>query len=139
MILIDTNVISAIMAPMPPSAVLAWLDQQHSDSLYLSSVTVAEIASGIMILPGGKRRETLKSRFEDFVIRGFAQRVLVFDIEAAIEYGKVMARRRDLGRPLSVPGGQIAAIARHHGIMVATRNLRDFEDCGLDLVDPFAV
>jgi predicted nucleic acid-binding protein len=139
MILLDTNVISAVMAPMPPRAVLAWLDQQHSDSLYLSSVTVAEIAFGIMILPGGKRRNILKSRFEDFVIRGFEQRVLVFDIEAAIEYGKVMAHRREIGRPLGVPDGQIAAIARHHGMKVATRNLRDFEDCGLDLVDPFAV
>jgi predicted nucleic acid-binding protein len=139
MILLDTNVISAIMAPMPPSTVLSWLDRQHSNSLYLSSVTVAEIAFGIMILPGGKRRTILKSRFEDFVIRGFERRVLVFDIEAAIEYGKVMAHRRELGRPMSVPDGQIAAIARHHGMKVATRNLRDFENCSLSLVDPFAV
>jgi predicted nucleic acid-binding protein len=138
MILLDTNVISAVMAPAPPAVVLRWLDEQHSDTLYLSTVTIAEIAYGIRVLPDGKRHRALVARFDEFVVRGFEQRVLAFDAASAYEYAKIMAHRRRIGRPMSVPDGQIAAIARHHRMVVATRNLRDFEDCGLDLVDPFA-
>jgi predicted nucleic acid-binding protein len=137
MILLDTNVISAVMAPSPPGAVLSWLDRQSTDTLFLSAVTIAEIAYGIRALPDGKRRRNLATRFEDFVARGFEQRVLVFDTASAIEYGEIMAHRRRIGRPMSVPDGQIAAIARHHRMAVATRNLRDFEECGLELVNPF--
>jgi predicted nucleic acid-binding protein len=138
MILLDTNVISAVMAPAPQPAVLRWLDEQHADTLFVSTVTIAEIAYGIDVMSDGKRRHALAARFDDFVARGFAQRVLPFDVGSALEYGKIMANRRGIGRPMSVPDGQIAAIARTHGMAIATRNLRDFEDCGLELIDPFA-
>ncbi len=137
MILLDTNVISATMASTPPSAVLSWLNRQRTDNLYLSAITIAEIAYGIRILPEGKRRRNLATRFKSFVDRGFEQRVLVFDNASALEYAEIMAHRRQIGRPMSVPDGQIAAIARQHGFIVATRNTRDFEECGLELVDPF--
>jgi predicted nucleic acid-binding protein len=137
MILLDTNVISAVMAPAPPRAVLSWLDRQQTSDLYVSVITVAEIAYGIRILPEGKRRRNLATRFEGFLARGFEQRVLVFDTAAALKYAVIMAGRKQIGRPMSVPDGQIAAIALQHHMTVATRNTRDFEECGIDLVNPF--
>jgi len=138
MILLDTNVIFAVMAPTPPAPVLRWFDDKDSGALYLSTVTIAEIAYGIEILPDGRRRKGLVERFNDFVVRGFESRVLSFDPPAAFEYAAVMAHRRGIGRPMGVPDGQIAAIARSNQMAVATRNLRDFEECGLELLDPFA-
>jgi predicted nucleic acid-binding protein len=137
MILLDTNVISAVMAPSPPGAVLSWLDRQPTETLFLSVITIAEIGYGIRVLADGKRRRNLAAKFEDFVNRAFEQRVLVFDTASAIEYGEIMAHRRRIGRPMSLPDGQIAAVARHHRMAIATRNLHDFEECGLELVNPF--
>jgi predicted nucleic acid-binding protein len=137
MILLDNNVISAVMAPSPPGAVLSWLDRQSTATLFLSVVTVAEIAYAIRVLPEGKRHRSLATRFEDFVTRGFDQRILVFDTASALEYAEIMAHRREIGRPMSIHDGQIAAIARHHRMSIATRNLCDFEECGLELVNPF--
>lgn len=138
MILLDTNVVLAVMAPEPAASVLSWLDSQPSESLYLSTVTTAEIYYGLRALPQGKRRRDLEDRVEQFLARGFAYRILAFGEQAALRYGELMARRRKLGRPMSVLDGQIAAIARTNHCAVATRNLRDFEDCGLELVDPFS-
>ncbi|MFW6012493.1 MAG: type II toxin-antitoxin system VapC family toxin [bacterium] len=137
MILLDTNVVSAVMPPRPPRAVLGWLDIQPRGGLYLPSIAIAEIRYGLHILPDGRRRQDLEARFERFVARGFARRVLPFDEAAANLYGELMARRRSLGRPMSSLDGQIAAIARAHQLAVATRNVPDFEDCGLEVVDPF--
>lgn len=137
MILLDTNVVSAIMAPSPPETVLSWLDSQRTESLFLSTITVAEIGYGLRILPAGKRRLALQARFQQFVARGFLERTLAFDVAAARAYAEVMGRRKEIGRPMSVPDGEIAAIASARGLAVATRNLCDFEECGLELVDPF--
>jgi predicted nucleic acid-binding protein len=136
-ILLDTNVVSAVMAPAPVASVLHWLDRQDTASLYLSTITIAEIAYGIRVLPAGRRRRELRERFEQFVARGFEQRVLAFDSAAALHYAEVMGHRKELGRPMSVPDGQIAAIARAHRFSVATRNVRDFDECGLDVLNPF--
>lgn len=138
MILLDTNVVSAVMAPAPVRAVLDWLDARPAESLYLSSVSTAEIWYGLQILPDGRRRRDLEERFDRFLARGFAQRILPFEWEAAGFYGRLMAHRRGLGRPMSILDGQIAAIARAHRFAVATRNVGDFEECGLEIVDPFA-
>lgn len=137
MILLDTDVVSAVMKPSSPAEVVAWLDGQPTDTLYLSSVTIAEVRFGLEVLPGGKRRRGLEDRFERFVADGFAYRVLPFDEKAARRYGELRARRRRLGRPMSVLDGQIAAIARAHRLAVATGNVRDFEECGLEIVNPF--
>jgi toxin FitB len=136
-IVLDTNVVSAIMAPSPPETVLSWLDAQRTERLFLSTITVAEIGYGLRILPAGKRRQALQHRFHEFVARGFGERTLVFDLPAARAYAEVMGRRKEIGRPMSVPDGEIAAIALARGFAVATRNLSDFEACGLELVDPF--
>lgn len=137
MILLDTNVVSAVMAPAPARTVLSWLDDQPSETLYLSAVTVAEIRYGLRILPDGRRRRDLEGRFDQFLDRGFAHRILPFDENAARFYARLMAHRRSVGRPMSTLDGQIAGTARAHRFAVATRNIPDFEDCGLDLVNPF--
>jgi hypothetical protein len=135
MILLDTNVVSAAMVPAP--AVIEWLNRQDTVSLYLSTVTIAEIGYGLWILPEGKRRRSLENRFAKFVLEGFDQRILDFDQRAAQVYPELMGRRRARGRPLGILDGQIASIARAHDFAVATRNVRDFEDCGLEAVNPF--
>ena len=137
MIVIDTNVISEVMKPSPSLAVLEWLNQQNSNSLFVSTITLGEIEYGLRILPTGKRRYELKEQFEQFMLQAFRQRILVFDEAAARSYGEVMGHRKELGRPMSVPDGQITAIARSRGFVIATRNTSDFEECGVDLFNPF--
>lgn len=137
MILLDTNVISEVMRASPSRVVLEWLNNRDSEKLHVSTVTIGEIEYGLRILPAGRRRSVLKERFERFIYRAFAQRILSFDEAAARVYGEVMGLRKELGRPMSVPDGQIAAIARASGLKIATRNIRDFEECGVDLVNPF--
>jgi hypothetical protein len=137
MTLLDTNVVSAAMARSPDAAVVAWLDRQDTLTLFVSAVTVAEIQYGLQILPEGRRRRSLEDRFARFVAEGFSGRVLPFDADAAQRYGEIMAARRGAGRPMSILDGQIAAIARARRLAVATRNVRDFELCGLEVIDPF--
>lgn len=137
MILLDTNVVSAVMAPAPPRAVIEWLNRQATVTLYLSTITIAEIGYGMRVMPDGKRRRSLEERFEKFVAEGFEQRILDFDLPAARRYAEVMGHRKEIGQPLGVPDGQIASIARAHGFAVATRNVGDFEECGLELINPF--
>ena len=138
MILLDTNVVSEVMKTRPAEAVVAWLNAQDSDKLYVSAITIGEIAYGLRILPEGKRRSGLRGRFERFVTLAFAQRVLDYDESAARIYGDLMGDRKELGLPMNVADGQIAAIARRDHLAVATRNVVDFEDCGVDVVNPFA-
>ena len=137
MILLDTNIVSAVMAPSPERPVVDWLNRQETVTLHLSTVTLAEIGYALWIMPDGKRRRALEDRFEKFVVEGFDHRILGFDTPAARLYGEVMGRRKALGRPLSILDGQIASIARANHFAIATRNVRDFEECGLDLVNPF--
>ena len=137
MILVDTNVVSEIMRVSPSVNVVNWLNDQKSGELFCSSITIGEIEYGLRILPDDKRRLDLKERFERFIVLAFSHRVLVYDETAARLYGEIMGHRKELGRPMSVPDGQIAAIARSKGFMLATRNISDFEECGIELVNPF--
>ncbi len=137
MILLDTNVISEVVKVTPSANVLKWLNDQSSSVVHVSTVTVGEIEYGLRILPDGRRRLMLKEKFERFIALAFAQRVLEYDEAAARLYGEIMGLRKELGRPMSVPDGQIAALARCHGLSVATRNTRNFEECGVDLLNPF--
>ncbi len=137
MIILDTNVVSEFMTSPPASSVLNWLNAQNTTLLYLTTITIAEIGFGLRILPQGKRREMLAERFEQFVATAFEQRILSFDENAARIYGEVMGCMRGIGRPISSLDGQIAAIARSRNFAVATRNIKDFEECQLNLIDPF--
>jgi len=138
MIILDTNVVSEFMTSPPANSVLRWSNAQNTTSLYLTTITIAEIGFGLRTIPQGKRREMLAERFEQFVATAFEQRVLPFDEDAARVYGEVMGYRREIGRPISSFDGQIAAIARSRGFCVATRNIRDFEECQIDIVNPFS-
>ncbi|HGG60987.1 MAG TPA: type II toxin-antitoxin system VapC family toxin [Gammaproteobacteria bacterium] len=137
MILLDTNIVSEIMRPRPNHQVLDWLNRQYSPDLYVSSVTIAEIMYGLWRLPDGRRKQGLQQRFERFLAKAFQFRVLGFDEPEARVYGRLMGESSLAGRTLSVPDGQIAAIAIHNRFAVATRNTRDFSYCGVQLIDPF--
>ncbi len=138
MIVLDTNVISEVMKPRPRPKVLAWLDECATESLFLSAVTCAEIGFGLHSLPRGKKRRILEERFQVFLDHGFEGRILPFDAPSARFYGEIMGNRRSLGRPMSILDGQIAAIARAHRFSVATGNVKDFEECGIRIINPFA-
>lgn len=138
MIVLDTNVISELMKPRPSGAALAWMDNQDPVAMYITTVTIAEISYGIHAIPKGRRRAALERSFVRAVDEGFQHRMLPLDQEAAYQYGQIMAARKAAGKPLSVCDGQIAAIALSRGFVLATRNTRDFSNCGLELINPFA-
>jgi predicted nucleic acid-binding protein len=137
MIVVDTNVVAEMMKPSPDPSVVSWLNDQESAVLFLTAITIGEIGFGLEILPQGRRRLHLEQGFERVVAEAFSGRILVFDEEAARNYGVVMGRRRAIGRPLSIQDGQIASIARAKGFAVATRNVRDFVECGVEVINPF--
>ena len=138
MILLDTNVVSEMMRAEPDSAVDSWASDQAAETLFFSAVGEAELRYGAAITPKGRRRDKLVSDIERMLRNVFEGRVLPFDSSAAREYAGIVAGRRQMGRPISQSDGQIAAIARSHRLAVATRNVRDFEDIGIDLIDPWA-
>jgi predicted nucleic acid-binding protein len=105
--------------------------------LYLTTISIAEIEFGLMVLPEGNRRRLPASRFEQFVELAFGERILAFDEPAAHLYGRIRADRRAGGRPISNFDAQIAAIVRAKSLRLATRNVKDFDGCGVELINPF--
>ncbi len=138
MVVLDTKVVSELMQSAPSSKVLAWLDDRPTRELFMTAVTEAEIRTGIAFLPEGGRRRGLAEAAERAFGGLFAGRVLPFDSAAARVYAEIAAARRASGRPLSQTDGQIAAIARSRGMTVATRNVRDFAETGIEVIDPWA-
>ena len=138
MIIVDTNVVSEFMTSPPANPVLEWLNAQEATSLYLTTITIAEIGYGLRAMPDGKRQRLLSERFEQFIPIAFGQRILSFNEEAARTYGEILCHRKEIGRPMSTLDGQIAAIARSKGFGIATRNIKDFEECQIELVNPFS-
>lgn len=136
MILLDTNVVSEAMKPEPDDAVRAWLDDQAAETLYLSSVTVAELMFGIGALPGGKRKDRLAEALEG-VMELFADRILPFDTGAARRYADLAVRARKAGKGFPTPDGYIAAIAAARDFVVATRDTSAFDAAGLQVIDPW--
>ena len=137
MIIVDTNVISELMRASPAAAVVRWLDSQQTTELYVTSITQAEILLGIQILPSGRRRDKLTAEADATFEGDFAGRILAFGSDAAKAYALLKSDRRRRGRPIPPLDAQIAAIAQAHGASVATRNVDDFEHCGVDLIDPW--
>ncbi|MDE2652336.1 MAG: type II toxin-antitoxin system VapC family toxin [Gemmatimonadota bacterium] len=136
--LLDTNVVSELMRASPEPAVARWVSGHTVEDLFLSAVSEAELRYGAAILPVGRRRETLLYRIEAMLRDAFADRVLPFDSDAARTYGPIAALRRSAGRPVASADCQIAAIAAARRMRLATRNVRDFEGMGIDIVDPWA-
>ena len=125
------------MRPVPATAVMAWVAVQPATSQYTTTITQSEIMLGIMLLPAGKRRARLQSAAHAMFIEDFANRVLAFGTDAASLYAQIAADRRRKGRPISHFDAQIAAIARANGARLATRNVSDFQGCGIQLVNPW--
>lgn len=138
MIVLDTNVISEIFRPSPHAQVVTWLGSLTGD-VAITSVTLAELLAGVRRLPDGRRREELSSRINSALepYRG-SRAVLPFDDLAAERYADVLVARELAGAPISTADAQIAAICLVHGAICATRNLKDFEHTGVELVDPWA-
>jgi toxin FitB len=137
MIILDTNVLSELMRPEPSPRVVAWIAKQPSTELFTTSITEAEILYGIELLTKGKRREGLLAAAEAMFAEDLAGRIFGFESDAARAFSKIAAHRHVLGRPISHADAQIAAIAQVRGAKLATRNIADFGDCGLDVVDPW--
>ncbi len=138
MIILDTNIISELMRRVPDPHVLEWLDDQEAGELFITTITIAEIAYGINVLPDGGRRQLLESAFNKTVQDAFRDRVLSFDEESSHCYGKLMSHRKKIGKPLSSLDGQIASISVAHQGKIATRNVNDFADCNLTIINPFS-
>jgi predicted nucleic acid-binding protein len=136
MILLDTNVVSEAMKPEPALAVRIWLDGQSAESLYLSSVTIAELMFGIGALPTGLRRDKLAAAL-DGVMELFADRILPFDTKAARCYADLALGARAAGKGFPTPDGYIAAIAAAHDFAVASRDKSAFTAAGLTVIDPW--
>lgn len=135
--ILDTNVVSELMRPEPHAGVGSWIDAQPVDSLYVTSITQAEILHGVFLLPKGKRRMLLERAARDMFAEDFGERILPFGSEAAPSYAEIAVQRRHAGRPISHFDAQIAAIARTHGALLVTRNVDDFVGCGIMLLDPW--
>jgi predicted nucleic acid-binding protein len=138
MILLDTNVLSALMQEKPDPHVVAWLDLQPAESIWTTSVTVFEIRFGVEILAAGKRRRFLEDTFEQMLAEDFDGRVVPFDERAAQWAGRFAAARRRAGRTIEIRDAQIAGIAAARKATIATRNVRHFDALGPALIDPWS-
>lgn len=136
-ILVDTNVLSELLRASPDPRVMSWVAAQATDTLFVSAVTQAEMMLGASLLPAGKRRALLEDALRGIFAQDFARRILPFDTDAVPAYVDVMTRRRSAGRPISQFDAQIAAIALRRGDSLATRNVDDFRDCGIALINPW--
>jgi toxin FitB len=137
MIILDTNVLSALMQSAPDWNVVTWLDQQPRTSIWTTSITVLEVRFGLQILPVGKRRSALIEAFEE-VLRKIGHRVAPFDVAAAQQAGDLMASRHKKGRPGELRDTMIAGIALARHATLATRNTAHFADSSVPLINPWA-
>lgn len=138
MILLDTNVVSEPLKANGDLNVLAWIDAQIIESLYLSTISLAELRFGVAALPDGKRKELLQTSLEQRILPLFLGRILAFDEPASVAYARLRASARAAGYAIAPTDGFIAAIAATHGLAIATRDNSPFLAAGLKVIDPWA-
>lgn len=138
MIVLDTNVLSALMRTAPEAAVLGWLDRQAPDAIWITAVTVFEVRMGLALLPAGRRRRALETAFERLLAEDLQHRVLGFDASAATRAAALAAARQSAGRSVDLRDTQIAGIVSARRATLATRNLRHFRDLDVAVVDPWS-
>ena len=138
MIILDTNVLSALMQQRPDSQVVAWLDDQPAEAIWLSSITLFEARYGLALMAPGERKNLLQQRFEELLREDLQNRVLVFDANAAEQAALLSAQRKALGRPVDMRDTFIAGIALARRATLATRNIRHFDDLTTPVVNPWA-
>jgi predicted nucleic acid-binding protein len=136
-IVLDTNVLSEVLRANPEPSVVDWVANRPRASLFTSTITRGEILYGIRLLPDGKRRRGLWQAAQAIFSDDFAGQVLSFDSDAADMYGEIAAARRIAGKPISQFDAMIAAMARSRGAALATRNVKDFEGCGIEILNPW--
>jgi predicted nucleic acid-binding protein len=137
-IVVDTNVVSELLRPLPSSTVVDWMNDQPTSELFVTVITVEELWFSIARLPEGKRRTDLAARVEAVITIDLDHRIAPFDVTAAGHCADVRVRRRQAGRPITLADAQIAAICRSHGATLATRNVDDFTGTGVALVNPWS-
>lgn len=137
MIILDTNVVSEVFRPMPEASVGRWLASHPQERYFLSSISKAELLFGLACMPVGQRKRDLAEVMQRFFQEKVPNPILAFDGDDAEHYADLSAGRKRLGRPIGELDAQIAAIARCRGYLIATRNTRDFEDCGIELINPW--
>ncbi len=138
MIILDTNVLSALMQQRPDPKVVAWLDDQPAETIWLSTITLFEARYGLALMAPGERKELLQQRFEELLLEDLQNRVLVFDANAAEQSALLSAQRKALGRPVDMRDTFIAGIALARRATLATRNTRHFDDLTTPVVNPWA-
>ncbi len=138
MIVLDTNVVSEPLRPAANPAVLAWLDEQNIETLFLTTISLAELRYGVAALPDGRRKDGLGSALENRILALFGSRLLPFDSAAADAYALIRARAKAAGEAIAAADGYIAATAAAHGFAVATRDTAPFEVAGLATINPWA-
>jgi toxin FitB len=137
MIVLDTNVVSELMRPAPAERVVTWVNQQLATSCHMTAITLAELLYGVARLVDGRRKAELADLIEAMVADDFEHRVLAFDETAAAHYADIVTQRERAGKPISAADAQIAATCRSHGADLATRNVADFVDTGITIVNPW--
>jgi predicted nucleic acid-binding protein len=137
MIILDTNVLSALMRAVPEARVVAWLDRQPAESIWITSITLFEARLGLALLPSGRRRQALEVAFGRLLNEDLENRVLDFDTAAATEAASLAAARQKKGRPVDMRDTQIAGITLARRATLATRNVRHFEDLEISIIDPW--
>ncbi len=137
MIVLDTNVLSEALKPLPSRVVLDWLAAQEPSAVFTTTITLAEVLYGLESLPRGKRRMLLLTAVEKMFAEEFEGRILPFDEDAARAFAGIVAARNGAGRPISQFDAMIAAIASSHRAAVATRNTADFQHCGINVINPW--
>ncbi len=137
MIILDTNVLSELMKSKPDQGIFNWVDKQPVLSLFTTSITQAEILYGISLLPEGKRRDQLNQADQLIFAEDLGGRIIPFDSSASVAFAMMASKRRRSGKPISQSDGQIAAICYSRGATLVTRNVSDFENCGITIINPW--
>ncbi len=137
MIVLDTNVLSEMIRPVPEPCVVSWLRAQARASMFTTAISRGEMLHGVLLLANGQRRQHLHQAVSSIFADDMAGRVLPYDSDAADAFAAITSARRAVGRPISQSDAMIAGIVHSHRATLATRNLRDFEDCGITLIDPW--
>jgi predicted nucleic acid-binding protein len=137
MVVLDTNVISEVIKSDPSAEVTSWLALERPSNIFTTAITQAELLYGTELMPLGRRRSALEAAITRILTEVFADRILPFDSDAAEAYARIAASRRAMGRPIAEADAWIAAIALSRGAVLATRNARDFDHCGIKVLNPW--
>ncbi len=139
MIILDTNVVSALMQQQPDPQVVDWLDRQPSESIWISAVTLFEGRYGLALLPDGRRKTLLQESFEALIVQDLQSRIAHFDVTAANQAAELASQRKARGRPVDIRDTFIAGIALARRATLATRNVKHFADLAIPVVNPWAL